>query len=77
MKLVGVVSDDEKARTGDVLLQCKNCNHALLVEGSNVEKGAILFCRKFFDFPVKFKRVVFIPSRVRFSFTEKFWCEEG
>jgi len=74
MKLVVEVSD-ERARTGDYLPQCEGCKYALLIEGENVDKGAILFCMKFFDFPVKFLRVKYIPSKVEVSFTKKSWCE--
>lgn len=76
MKHVMVLSYDEIARTGDYLPQCEGCPHAVLIEGDNVENGVILFCKKFFDFPVKFLRVKYIPSKVEVSFTTKFWCEE-
>ena len=74
MKFIHTISN-EPARTGEIIDKCRGCKYALIVEGENVEGGGILFCTKFFDFPIKRLRVVHIPSKVRYTFTEKFWCE--
>jgi len=73
MKVLASISQ-ERGRTGNILEQCKDCEYAFIADGEYVD-GEILFCLKFFDFPEKFIRVTHIPSRVRYSFTERFWCE--
>jgi hypothetical protein len=64
------------ARTGEVIDSCRDCPHALIVDGDNVEGGEILFCKKFFDFPVRRIKVVFIPDRIRIKYTEKRYCKK-
>jgi len=66
---------NERARTGEVLDKCRGCPDAVIIAGENVEKGEILFCLRHWDFPVKRMRVIHIPSKTRYVFTEKFWCE--
>ena len=74
MKFVYVITD-EYMKTGQIIDKCIGCEHALIVEGDNVEPGGILFCRKFFDFPVKRIKVRFIPDRTTVKYTEIFYCD--